>query len=61
MPLPAPLDSEDRAAFISRFMSSDAMQAEFPRQGDRLGAAYGQWRAAGHSAARKSVSLKRYR
>lgn len=59
MPLPSPRDGEDRATFIARFMASDAMQREYSSQKQRLAIAYDQWRAAGHSAPRKSV-LKRY-
>ena len=59
MPLPSPLDGDDRAAFVARFMSDEEAKEQFPGQKHRLAIAYGQWREAGHSAPRKSV-LKRY-
>ncbi len=60
MPMPSPNEGETRSEFISRFMSSGAMLDDYPKQKQRLGVAYSQWREAGHSAPRKSV-LKRYR
>lgn len=59
MPLPTPKEGEDRATFVARFMASDVGQAEYPKQKTRVAVAYYLWRAAGHSAPRKSV-LKRY-
>lgn len=32
MPIPTPKSGEERQAFISRCMSSDVMQKEFPKQ-----------------------------
>ena len=59
MPMLSPTDTEDRAAFVARFMSDPEMIADYPSQKQRLGVAYAAWRSAGHSAPRKSV-LKRY-
>lgn len=44
MPLPTPRQGEPERAFISRCVSSDVVQRDFPRQRVRLGVCYSQWR-----------------
>ncbi len=52
MPVLSPHARESRDAFVSRFMSSDAMQKEFPTQKQRVAVAMSQWR---RKAKRKHV------
>lgn len=44
MPLPEPGDNESQDDFISRAMSNNIMQREYPTQDQRLAVAYSQWR-----------------
>lgn len=44
MPLDRPYKGESKQEFISRFMSSDAMQKEYPKQDQRLAVAHSKWR-----------------
>ncbi len=45
MPLPKPNTGESQDDFISRCMSDDTAQEEFPDQEQRLGVCFSQWRA----------------
>lgn len=49
MPLPKPNKGESKEDFVSRFMSSDAMEKEFPNDKKRLGVAHSQF-SEGHSS-----------
>ncbi len=44
MPIPTPSKGEDKNAFISRCMSSEVMQKEFPDQKQRSAVCYSKWR-----------------
>ncbi len=44
MPMPKPRKNEKRQEYISRFMSNDAMQKEYPKQDRRSAVAYSTWR-----------------
>lgn len=43
MPIPKPNKSETKDAYVSRFMSSDAMKTEFPDEDQRLAVAFESW------------------
>jgi len=57
MPLPKPRDNEEEDAFISRCMSDDLMNEEYPDNDQRLAICYSQWRRR-KSMERKTVELK---
>ena len=42
--MPPPRKGESRQAYISRFVSDDAMQKKFPDQKQRLAVAYSYWK-----------------
>jgi len=46
MPLVTPKPNEEQDAFISRCMSNDSMQGEFPDQKQRTAVCHSQWRKA---------------
>jgi hypothetical protein len=52
MPLPTRHEGESEDKFISRCMSSEAAQREFPGQKQRLGFCYTQFRRGGGKAAK---------
>lgn len=60
MPMPKPNEGEKLQAFISRFMSSEAMKAEYPDHKQRLAVAYSTWRDSGRSAPTPENTLSRY-
>ena len=41
--MPDKIKGEDKQGFISRCMSSDSMQKEFPKQDQRLAVCYSKW------------------
>ena len=41
--MPDKIKGEDKQEFISRCMSSDSMQKEFPKQDQRLAVCYSKW------------------
>lgn len=45
MPIPKPKNGEEKDQFISRCMSDDIMQKEFPDDKKRAGVCYSQWKA----------------
>jgi hypothetical protein len=44
MPIPTPNDGEDKDKFISRCMSSDVMNREYPDGDQRLAVCNSQWK-----------------
>jgi len=46
MPIPSPKGKETKQKFISRCMGNDSMKKEFPKQKQRAGVCYSQWREA---------------
>lgn len=48
MPMPEPRQGEEKQDFISRFMKSKPMQAEYPDNKQRVAVAYSQWRRLFH-------------
>jgi hypothetical protein len=44
MPLPKPRADEEEKKFIERCMSDEVMKKEYPKQAQRLGICYTQWR-----------------
>lgn len=44
MPMPSKKKNESQEKFIRRFMSSDRMQKEFPKQKQRYAVALKKWR-----------------
>ncbi len=47
MPLPTPKKNETSVKFISRCMKNENSKKEFPKQNDRLGFCYSQWKKKG--------------
>ena len=47
MPLPRPHKHEAREDFVSRFMSDNRMESEFPDRKQRVAVAFRQWRSRG--------------
>jgi len=60
MPIPTPNPGESEREFISRCMSSDVMQREYPRQDQRAAVCYSSFRRAREKVARKNA-VRRYR
>lgn len=56
MPIPQPSASESENEFISRCMSDEGMQKEFPRQQQRLAVCYEQLRDESSSDKRGETS-----
>lgn len=54
MPIPQPRSGESENEFISRCMSDESMQREFPRQQQRLAVCYDQLREESSSDERGS-------
>jgi len=46
MPLPSPSGEESEQTFVSRCMSAEVMQGDFPDQKQRVAVCYSQWRKA---------------
>ena len=44
MPLPKPTEGESERAFVGRCMADTTMRREFPRQDQRAGVCYAQYR-----------------
>lgn len=44
MPIPKPRKQETKNEYVSRFMSNDRMQKEYPKMDQRLAVAYSTWR-----------------
>jgi len=53
MPAPKPKKNEKRKEYVSRFVSNDAMQQEYPDKDQRLAVAYSKWRSHKHSQKKK--------
>ena len=44
LPLPKPRRDEKRAKFIDRCMSNETMKKDFPKDSQRIGVCFTQWR-----------------
>ena len=59
MPIPKPAKGEKQAKFISRCMSSETMNKEFPDKKERAGVCYTQWKKPKQKTEQLIRALKR--
>lgn len=55
MPLPIPKKNETQDDFISRCMSSDVMNSEFPDNKQRAAVCHSQWKKAKKTSIQKAI------
>ena len=58
MPLPEPKPQEEKEEFISRCMSDDIMNKEFPKKDQRAAVCYKQWNKKNEGESRNTDKIE---
>ena len=60
MPIPKPKDNETQQEFVSRFMSNNEMEKEYPNNDQRLAVAFQKWRDRNKKDDSEELETKKY-